>query len=78
MFSKIKKVFFVGMFGVMYISFTAQLVYAITMLWSNIDSAFIALGLLSVQWLALIAARYLSKKSASGGGAGGHYSNYRR
>ena len=78
MLSKIKKIFFIGMFGVLYVSFTAQLIYAITMFWSNVDTAFITLGLLSVQWLALIAARYLSKRSASGGREGGYHSNYRR
>ena len=80
MLSKIKKIFFVGMFGVLYISFVAQLIYVISMLWSSTDSAFIALGLMSVQWLALIAARYLSKKSSSGGREG-YYNggnNYRR
>ncbi|MCL2330968.1 MAG: hypothetical protein FWC61_00285 [Proteobacteria bacterium] len=80
MLSKIKKIFFVGMFGILYISFAAQLVYVIMMLRDNADSAFIALGLLSLEWLALIGARYLSKKSSSGGREGYYNggSNYRR
>jgi len=68
MLSKVKKIFFVGMFGVLYVSFLAQLIYALTILiGGNFDTGFIVMGLLSVQWLVLIAARYLSKKSAGGG-----------
>jgi len=81
MLRKLKTVFFVGTFGVLYISFIAQFVYALTiLLGGNYDTGFIVLGLLSVQWLVLIAARYLSKKSASGGREynGGYHNNYRR
>ena len=77
MLSKIKKIFFTGMFGVLYISFIAQLIYVIG--WSyDFGQAAMGLGLLSVEWLALIAARYLSKKSASGGNCEGGYNNHYR
>jgi hypothetical protein len=66
MIGKLKKIFFVGMFGVLYVSFIAQLGYVLTMLYSNLEAALCALGLLSLEWLVIIAARYLSKKSASG------------
>jgi hypothetical protein len=63
--NKIKKIFFGGVFGVIYISFVAQLVYVIG--WaSGFDQIAIGLGLLSVEWLVIVAARYLSKKSSSG------------
>ncbi|MCL1902517.1 MAG: hypothetical protein FWG18_02730 [Alphaproteobacteria bacterium] len=79
MLSKLKKIFFMGMFGVLYVSFTAQLIYAlIILIRGELDTGFIVLGLLSVQWLVLIAARYLSKKSATGGREGGYGNNYRR
>ncbi|MCL2338866.1 MAG: hypothetical protein FWC51_02835 [Proteobacteria bacterium] len=84
MLSKIKKIFFTGMFGVLYVSFVAQFVYAITLMFGEYGdrgTAFFALGLLSVEWLVLIGARYLSKKSASGNNAnngGGYHNNYRR
>ncbi|MCL2017504.1 MAG: hypothetical protein FWG80_01880 [Alphaproteobacteria bacterium] len=81
MLSKIKKIFFVGMFGALYISFVAQFIYVLTMLFSgSIDTGFMALGMLSIQWLALIAARYLSKKSAGGREIyqGGGYHHNRR
>ena len=81
MLRKLKSVFFPGMFGILYISFIAQFIYALTILFGgNLDTGFIVLGLLSVQWLVLIGARYLSKKSASGGreNGGGYHNNYRR
>jgi hypothetical protein len=79
MFSKIKKIFFTGMFGVIYVSFAAQLVYVLTMMASGTGQAMLGLGLLSVEWLAIIGARYLSKKSAGGAGRDhGGYGNYRR
>lgn len=75
MFGKIKKVFFTGVFGVLYISFVAQLVYVLG--WMNgIENKLIGLAMLSLEWLILIAARYLSKRSSNsaqhGGFAGGH------
>ncbi len=64
MFGKVKKVFFTGVFGILYVSFIAQLVYVLG--WVNvIDSKFFALGMLAVEWLVLIAARYLSKRSSN-------------
>jgi len=80
MMSKIKKYFFTGMFGALYVSFVAQFAYALYTLASDVAHGFTILALLSVQWLALIAARYLSKKSASGreGGHSHHGGGYRR
>jgi len=81
MLNKIKKVFFPGIFFLLYVSFIAQFIYALTILADgNFDTGFIAMGLLSVQWLVLIAARFLSKKSATGNAReySGGYSNYRR
>ncbi|MDR1338046.1 MAG: hypothetical protein LBJ73_03385 [Rickettsiales bacterium] len=77
MFGKIKKVFFTGIFGVLYISFVAQLVYVLG--WANgWETKFISLGFLAVEWLVLVAARYLSKKSSSGAQYSGGYNNRRR
>lgn len=64
MFGKIKKVFFTGIFGVLYISYIAQLVYVLAYL-NGLQEKVIGLALLSVEWLVLIAARYLSKKSSN-------------
>ncbi len=64
MFGKIKKVFFTGMFGVLYISFLAQLVYVLGWL-DGIENKLVALAVLSIEWLVLISARYLSKRSSS-------------
>ena len=73
MFNKIKKIFFTGVFGIMYISFVAQLIYVLFWI-SGLDTKFTALGFLALEWLVLISARYLSKKSSSGGN--GHYNGY--
>lgn len=65
MLGKVKKVFFGGMFGLMYISFVAQLVYVLG--WVSVEQGkFAFLGVLTLEWFLLIAARYLSKRSASG------------
>lgn len=64
MFGKIKKVFFTGMFGILYISFIGQIVYTLGWI-QGWDSKLTCLGLLAFEWLALIAARYLSKRSSS-------------
>ncbi len=64
MFGKIKKIFFTGVFGALYISFIAQLVYVLGWV-SGIENKFAALGVLSLEWLVLIAARYLSKRSSN-------------
>lgn len=64
MFGKIKKVFFTGMFGILYISFIAQIVY--TLGWvPGWDNKLVSMGMLAFEWLALIAARYLSKRSSN-------------
>ncbi len=63
MFGKVKKVFFTGVFGILYVSFIAQLVYILG--WTvGIDNKLMYLGLLMVEWFVLIAARYLSKRSS--------------
>jgi len=84
MFSKIKKIFFNGVFGILYIAFIAQLVYLVWSLWGQRIGEeayrFDSFGFLILQWLALIAARFLSKKSSSNANreyTGGH-NNYRR
>jgi hypothetical protein len=79
MFGKIKKVFFTGIFGIMYIGFVAQLIYVLTLLKTDLYQTMFGLGLLSVEWLVIIGARYLSKKSA-GGNYREHngYNNYRK
>ena len=64
MFGKIKKVFFTGIFGILYISFVAQIAYALFGL-DNCETTLMAMAALSVEWLFLIAARYLSKRSSS-------------
>ena len=64
MFGKIKRVFFTGVFGVLYISYIAQFVYVLTQLQST-EYKIYGLALLAVEGLVLIAARYLSKKSSS-------------
>ena len=64
MFGKIKKIFFTGVFGVLYLSYIAQFVYVLAYL-EDCESKVIGLALLSVEWLVLIGARYLSKKSSN-------------
>ena len=85
MMNRIKKIFFIGVFLLLNLSFLAQFVYGIIMLFTgSLDTGMIVMGLLSVEWLVLIAARYLSKKSAgswsegksTGGYTGG--GNFRR
>lgn len=64
MFGKVKKVFFTSMFGILYVSFIAQIVYVLG--WVNgIDNKLSYMGMLAVEWLVLIAARYLSKRSSN-------------
>ncbi len=74
MLGKVKKVFFSGMFGILYISFVAQLVYVLGWV-SMAQGKFAFLGLLALEWLVIIAARYLSKRS---GGNAQHGFNGRR
>ena len=64
MFGKIKKVFFTGIFGILYVSFVAQLVYVLGWV-SGTENKLVALAVLSLEWLVLIAARYLSKRSSN-------------
>ena len=64
MLGKIKKVFFSGMFGILYISFVAQLVYILGWV-ETYEGKFSCLALMTLEWFLLIAARYLSKRSAS-------------
>ena len=75
MFGKIKKVFFTGVFGVLYLSYIAQFAYVLAYLESWQDKV-IGLALLSLEWLVLIAARYLSKKSSNS--AQSHNNSFRR
>lgn len=64
MFGKVKKVFFTSMFGILYVSFMAQIVYVLG--WVNgIDNKLSYMGILALEWLVLIAARYLSKRSSN-------------
>lgn len=64
MFGKIKKVFFTGVFGVLYLSYVVQFIYVLAMV-SECREKVLGLALLAVEWLVLIAARYLSKKSSN-------------
>lgn len=76
MFGKVKKVFFTGVFGILYISFIAQMVYVLG--WGgDISEKLIGMGTLSLEWLILIAARYLSKRSSTGAQYNG-FNNRRR
>jgi len=71
MFGKVKKVFFTGVFGILYISFIAQLVYVLG--WMHpLQMKLLWLAALSFEWLVLIGARYLSKRSS---GAAQSYNN---
>ena len=64
MFGKVKKIFFTGVFGVLYVSFIAQLVYVLGWV-AGIENKLMMLGLLTLEWMILIAARYLSKRSSN-------------
>lgn len=76
MFGKVKKVFFTGVFGILYISFLAQIVYILG--WANgVEMKLGYMGLLSIEWLALIAARYLSKRSSGAAQHGGNFNRRR-
>lgn len=76
MFGKVKKVFFTGVFGILYISFIAQMVYVLG--WGeDVSQRLVGMGLLSLEWLVLIAARYLSKRSSTGAQHNG-FNNRRR
>ncbi|MBQ8368098.1 MAG: hypothetical protein IJX43_03520 [Alphaproteobacteria bacterium] len=64
MFGKVKKIFFTGVFGILYVSFVAQLVYVLGWV-AGIENKLMMLGLLTLEWMILIAARYLSKRSSN-------------
>ncbi len=64
MFGKVKKVFFTGVFGFLYISFIAQIVYVLACV-EGWDYKLFGLAALALEWLVLIAARYLSKRSSN-------------
>ena len=74
MFGKIKKIFFTGVFGVLYISFLAQLVYVLGWV-VGMENKLTGLALLSIEWLVLISARYLSKRSSN---SAQHSNGFRR
>lgn len=76
MLGKVKKVFFTGVFGLMYISFVAQFVYILGWV-EGVDNKMACLALLSVEWLALITARYLSKRSSTNAQHGGFHNRRR-
>ena len=63
MFGKIKKVFFTGVFGILYIGFIAQLVFVFATM--DVEKIMAGLAALSLEWFILIAARYLSKRSSN-------------
>ena len=68
-------VFFTGVFGILYIGFIAQLVFVLATM--NLEQIMAGLAGLSLEWLVLIAARYLSKRSSSNA-QGGHNNGFRR
>ncbi len=74
MFGKIKKVFFTGVFGVLYVSFLAQLAYVLFAM-DTVAQTLMGLAVLSLEWLVLISARYLSKRSSN---SAQHNSGFRR
>ncbi len=76
MFGKIKKVFFTGVFGVLYIGFLAQLVFILATM--NLEQIMAGLAGLSLEWLILIAARYLSKRSSGAAQFNGNNGGFRR
>ena len=77
MFGKVKKVFFTGVFGILYIGFLAQLVYVLG--WGgSLNERMVGLAGLSMEWLILIAARYLSKRSSGAAQYNGNNGGFRR
>ena len=75
MFGKVKKVFFTGVFGILYIGFIAQMVFVFATM--DVEKIMAGLAALSLEWLVLIAARYLSKRSSSNAQSG-HNNGFRR
>jgi hypothetical protein len=77
MFGKVKKVFFTGVFGILYVGFIAQLVYVLG--WSStIQEVMMGMAGLSLEWVILIAARYLSKRSSGAAQFNGNNGGFRR
>ena len=76
MFGKVKKVFFTGVFGILYIGFIAQLVFVLATM--NLEQIMAGLAGLSLEWLVLIAARYLSKRSSGAAQFNGNNGGFRR
>ena len=77
MLGKVKKIFFSGMFGVLYISFIAQLIYVLG--YTTVDQGMFAfLALLSVEWLVLTAARYLARRAVAAGAPRNNFGGGRR
>ena len=74
MFGKVKKVFFTGVFGILYIGFIAQMIFVFATM--DIEKIMAGLAMLSLEWFILIAARYLSKRSS--GAAQQHNGGFRR
>ena len=75
MYGKIKKVVFIGMFGILYISFLAQVIYVLG--WGGtLEQRMMGMAALSLEWLVLIAARYVSKRSS--GNSQQHNGGFRR
>ena len=74
MFGKVKKIFFTGVFGILYVSFVAQLVYVLGWV-AGIENKLMMLGLLTLEWMILIASRYLSKRSSN---SAQHSTGFRR
>ena len=62
MFGKVKKVFFTGVFGILYVGFIAQMIFVFATM--DVEKIMGGLAALSLEWLVLIAARYLSKRSS--------------
>ncbi len=76
MLSNVKKIFFNGMFVLLYASFVAQFVYIITSI--PCEDKIFFLAALTVEWLVLMAARYLVKKSGGQPRSGNFNHNRRR
>ena len=74
MFGKVKKIFFTGVFGVLYVSFLAQLAYVLFAM-ETVAQTLMGLAALSLEWLVLISARYLSKRSSN---SAQHNNGFRR
>lgn len=77
MLGKMKKLFFGGVFGILYLSFVAQLIYILGYITVE-QGMFAFLALLSVEWLVLIAARYLARRAVAAGAPRNNFGGNRR